>query len=140
MKTIVLTVLSILLAGFGTCGGGDEGLTLEEKQALACENMLYCFERPGPLQCETLHRLLVHSETCLDAIIEEAGCSWSSYALDMCYPPCSDKPTTCSGDQLRECLNGRLRITNCPALCVEMEQSYLGCGDRLGVDACLCSD
>ncbi len=138
MKNIILALLSIILCGYTTCGGEDEGLTLEEKRALACNNMI-CWEEEAPIQCEEIHRLLVHSEACLDAIIEEDGCSWSSYALDICYPPCSDKPTTCSGDQLRECLRGRLRIVNCDALCAEMNQSYLGCGEHLGADDCLCS-
>ena len=145
MKTIILTVLSILLLGFSACGGGDGELALEEKLALSRDHMVYCEMMDTLSMCEAYHRVLIHSEACLDALIEKGdNCSWTnlpSSTLDICYPLCpeSDPPARCSGDQLRECRNGRLRITNCGALCAETDQSYLGCDDRLGSDACLCS-
>ncbi len=120
---------------------------MDEKKALVCEKTVYCGGMDTLADCEWFHRVYLHSEACLDAIIREDGCSWldSSYIFDLCYPPCSGSYFNCSGSKLKMCFEGRKVTADCVAVCNEEGSSYLGCDDRtpdgdyVGSDTCWCS-
>ena len=111
MKWEIFICVSFLIS----CGGSKE-LTLEEKLEKFCEKQVYCGTYTVE-ECRIHTTRYLIAEGCIDAILvggrEDCSTTQDQEVYDICYPPCSEPASYCSGDDIVNCNGERKTVINC---------------------------
>ena len=145
MRYGLLMLLVLWLPGPVGCSSEDGD---ERRYPEICDGIIECGAMTRD-NCMAVYGPFVFSEACIQAV-GQASCAEHEQApppyLDTCFPPCMGIESTCLGDEITVCSQGRTKVSLCVEVCKMSGKDYTGvCADQngeemspTGLDMCWC--
>lgn len=145
MRFTLLILLVLSVSGLTSCSNGDED---DRRYPVICDGIIECGAMTRD-NCMAVYGPFVFSDACIQAA-GQASCEEHQQApppyFDTCFPPCMGVESTCLGDEITVCSQGRTKVSLCGEVCKMSGKKYTGvCGREhgeevspTGLDMCWC--
>ncbi len=129
MRLFQLMLLAAVLAG---CSDGDSD---DRRYPEICGAIVDCGAMTRD-HCIEVYAPFVLTDECIQAV-NQASCDDHLQSpppyFDTCFPPCMGTASTCQGDEITVCSQGRTKVSLCEEVCKMSGKEYTGvCADQYG--------